>query len=249
MNLLSLETNLKMNNNSASHHSSLHKDILSTDHHLQGLLKNPSLTGSSQSHPLSFEEDFSSEDFSREVTDKVLISQFADLKLDDLEPEAAFNETPISVEFIDGEIGKRISIPVFNNDLDGNSEVNLSSKSFTDNTVLGNNSATVTVPEASPHENVNSFDTLKATNVNNLEINIQPVGKDAGHVNDISLNQVEGNHYTNNSEVASNSTFDSQSILQTQSYQDAAFNSQDSSEYLDPSVLPVQGTVTGGSEE
>ena len=248
MNLHNSEASLKMNNNSASHHS-LHKDILSTDHHLQGLLKNPSLTGSSQSHPLSFEEDFSSEDFSREVTDKVLISQFADLKLDDLEPEAAFNETPISVEFIDGEIGKRISIPVFNNDLDGNSEVNLSSKSFTDNTVLGNNSATVTVPEASPHENVNSFDTLKATNVNNLEINIQTVGDDAGHVSDISLNQVEGNQYIHNSEIASDETFDNQSILETQSFQDATFNSQDSSEYLDPSILPVQGTVTGGSEE
>ena len=244
MNLLSLETNLKMNNNSASHHSSLHKDILSTDHHLEGILKNPSLAGSSQSHPLSFEEDFSSE--GSEVTDKVLISQFVDHKLDNFQTEAASHEAPISVEFVDGEVGKRISIPAFNDDLDGNSQVNLSSKNFTDETIIGNQNATVTVPEASPHQNINSFDTLAASDVNNLEINIQPVGNDAGHVNDISLNQVEGNHYTNtnNSEVVSNSTVDSQSILQTQSYQDAAFNSQDSSEYLDPSVLPVQGTVT-----
>ncbi|BAY84805.1 hemolysin-type calcium-binding region protein [Calothrix parasitica NIES-267] len=247
MNLLSLETSLKMNNNSASHQS-LHKDILTTDHHhLEGVLKNHSLTGSSQSHPLSFEEEFSSE--GSEVTGKVLISQFVDLKLDNLQSEAAFNETPISVEFVDGEVGKRISIPVSNDDSPGNSQVNLSSKNFTDNTIIGNQNAAVTVPEASPHQNINSFDTLATSDVNNLEINIQPVGNDAGHVNDISLNQVEANHYINNSEVASNSTFNSQSILETQSFEDAAFTSQDSSEYLDPSVLPVQGTVTGGNEE
>ncbi|MGB3637693.1 MAG: hypothetical protein WBA39_08965 [Rivularia sp. (in: cyanobacteria)] len=236
-----------MNNNSASHQS-LHQDILSTDHHLVGILKNPSFTGSSQSHPLHLEEDFSSEDFSSGVTDKVLISQFVDLKLDDLQSEAAFNETPISVEFIDGEVGKRISIPVFNDGLDQNSErVNLSSKNFTDDAVLGNNNAAVTDRSASPH-NVNSFDPSSAANVNNLEINIQTVGDDAGHVNDISLLKLEGNQYANN-EVASDVTFENQSILQTQSYQDAAFNSQDSSEYLDKGVLPVQGTVTGGSVE
>ena len=59
------------------------------------------------------------------------------------------------------------------------------------------------------------------------------MGNDTGHVNDISLNQVEGNHYTNNNEVASDETFNSQSILQTQSYQEKAFNSQDKSEYLE----------------
>ncbi|MDY6898704.1 MAG: hypothetical protein SWZ49_11585 [Cyanobacteriota bacterium] len=235
-----------MNNNSASHQS-LHKDILSTDHHLEGVLKSHSLTGSSQSHPLSFEEDFSSE--GNEVTGKVLISQFVDNKLDNLQPEAAFNETPISVEFIDGEVGKTISIPAFNNDLHGNSEVNSSSKNFADDTILGNQNATVTVPEASPHKNINSFDTLAVSDVNNLEINIQPVGNDAGHVNDISLDRVEGNHYANNNESASDATFDSQSILETQSYQEEAFSSQDKGEYLDPSVLPVQGTVTGGSSE
>ncbi|MBV6627487.1 MAG: hypothetical protein KI793_31965 [Rivularia sp. (in: Bacteria)] len=236
-----------MNNNTASHQS-LHKDILATDHHLQGILKNHSLTGSSQSHPLSFEEDFSSEDFSNGVKDKVLISQFVDLKLDDIQPEAAFIETPISVEFIDGEIGKRISIPVFNNDLDTNSEVNLSSKNFADETIIGNKNAAVTVAEESAYQNVNSFDTLEAANVNNLEINIQSVGDDAGHVNDISLSKIEGNQYANNSQVASDD-FENQSILQTQTFQDAAFNSQAQDEYLDKSVLPVQGTVTGGSEE
>jgi Ca2+-binding RTX toxin-like protein len=240
MNLLNLGRNLKMNNNSSSHQS-LHKDILSTDHQLEGFFKNPSLTGSSQSQPLSFEEDFS-----REVTDKVL-SQFADLKLDDLEPEVTFKETPISVEFIDGEVGKRISIPVFNDDLDGNSQVNLSSKSFTDNRVIGNNNTAVTVSEASPDKNANYLDTLEAKNSNNLEINIQSVGDDAGHVNDISLSKLENNQYTNN-EIASDDC-DNQSILQTQSFQDATFNSQDSSEYLDPNLLPVQGTVTGGSQE
>ncbi len=242
MNLQKLEINLQMNNNSASHQS-LHKEILSTDHHLEGNLKNPSFTGSSQSHSLHFEEDFSSE-----VRDKVLISQFADLRSNDVESEVAFNETPISVEFIDGEIGKRISIPVFNDDLHENSEVNLSSKNFADDTVLGNKNTAVTVPEASPDQNVNSFDTSSAVNVNNLEINIQPVGNDAGHVNDISLLKLEENQYSNN-EAASNETLSNQSILQTQSYQDATFNSQDKSEYLDPSVLPVQGTVTGGSVE
>ena len=236
-----------MNNNSASHQS-LHQDILSTDHHLVGILKNPSFTGSSQSHPLHLEEDFSSEDFSSGVTDKVLISQFVDLKLDDLQSEAAFNETPISVEFFDGEIGKRISIPVFNDGLDQNSEtVNLSSKNFTDDAVLGNNNAAVTDRSASPH-NVNSFDPSSAANVNNLEINILPVGNDAGHVNDISLHKLEGNQYSKN-EAVSNGTVSNQSILQTQSFQDATFNSQDSSEYLDKGVLPVQGTVTGGSVE
>ncbi|AFY54746.1 hypothetical protein Riv7116_2223 [Rivularia sp. PCC 7116] len=247
MNLQSLETNLKMNNNTASHHS-LHKDVLSTDNYLGEHFRNHSLTGSSQSHPLSFEEDFSSE-----VTDKVLISQFVDLKSEDLQPEAAFNETPISIEFIDGEIGKRISIPVFNDNLDGNSQVNLSSKNssknFTDNTVIGNQNAAVTVAEESPYKNVNSFDTLPASDVNNLEINIQTVGDDTGHLNDISLSQVEGNQYANHNGVASDETFDNQSILQTQSFQDATFNSQDKGEYLDPSVLPVQGTITGGSEE
>ncbi|MEL6163070.1 MAG: hypothetical protein AAFR37_04660, partial [Cyanobacteria bacterium J06628_3] len=243
---LSLETNLKMNNNHASQHS-LHKDILSTDHHLEGVLKNPSLTGSSQSHPLSFEEDFSSEN--SEVTGKVLISQFVDLKSDDFQSEAAFTETPISVEFVDGEIGKTISIPVFNEELDRNTKVNLSSRNFTDDTIIGSTNDAATVPQELPQYNVKSSDTLALSNVNNLEINIQPVGNDTGHVNDISLNQVEGNHYTNNNEVASVETFDSQSILQTQSFEDAAFTSQDSSEYLDPSVLPVQGTVTGGTEE
>ncbi|WP_044290869.1 hypothetical protein [Rivularia sp. PCC 7116] len=236
-----------MNNNTASHHS-LHKDVLSTDNYLGEHFRNHSLTGSSQSHPLSFEEDFSSE-----VTDKVLISQFVDLKSEDLQPEAAFNETPISIEFIDGEIGKRISIPVFNDNLDGNSQVNLSSKNssknFTDNTVIGNQNAAVTVAEESPYKNVNSFDTLPASDVNNLEINIQTVGDDTGHLNDISLSQVEGNQYANHNGVASDETFDNQSILQTQSFQDATFNSQDKGEYLDPSVLPVQGTITGGSEE
>ncbi|MGB3759015.1 MAG: hypothetical protein WBA07_21985 [Rivularia sp. (in: cyanobacteria)] len=237
-----------MNNNSASHQS-LHQDILSTDHHLVGILKNPSFTGSSQSHPLHLEEDFSSEDFSSGVTDKVLISQFVDLKLDDLQSEAAFNETPISVEFFDGEVGKRISIPVFNYGLDQNSEtVNFSSKNFTDDAVLGNKNTTVTVPEASLHKNVNSFDTSSGANVNNLEINIQPVGNDADHLNDISLHKLEANQYSKN-EAVSDGTLSNQSILQTQSYQDATFNSQDSSEYLDPSVLPVQGTVTGGSVE
>ncbi|MEO1184956.1 MAG: hypothetical protein AAFX46_09740, partial [Cyanobacteria bacterium J06636_27] len=225
----------------------MHKDILSTDHHLEGVLKNPSLTGSSQSHPLSFEEDFSSEN--SEVTGKVLISQFVDLKSDDFQSEAAFNETPISVEFVDGEIGKTISIPVFNEELDRNTKVNLSSRNFTDDTIIGSTNDAATVPQELPQYNVKSSDTLALSNVNNLEINIQPVGNDTGHVNDISLNQVEGNHYTNNNEVASVETFDSQSILQTQSYQEKAFSSQDSSEYLDPSVLPVQGTVTGGSEE
>ncbi len=232
MNLQKLEINLQMNNNSSSHQS-LHKDILSTDHHLEGILKNPSLTGSSQSHSLHFEEDFSSE-----VRDKVLISQFADLRSNDVESEVAFNEAPISVEFIDGEIGKRIRIPVFNDDLHGNSEVNLSSKNFTDDAVLGNKNTAATVSEASPDQNVNSFDTSSGVNVNNLEINIQPVGNDAGHVNDISLLKLEGNQYSNN-EAASNATVSNQSILQTQSYQDATFNSQDKGEYLDPSVLPV----------
>lgn len=246
MNALSLETNLKMNNNHASHHS-LHKDILTTDHHLEGVLKNPSLTGSSQSHPLSFEEEFSSE--VNEVTGKVLISQFVDHRLDSLQPEAAINENPISVEFIDGEKGKRISIPVFNDDLNGNTEVNSSSKSFTDDTVIGSKNTGITVSKASPHKNINSINTLEAADVNSLEINIQAVGNDAGHVNDISLNQIEANHYTNNNQAASAATFDSQSILETQSYQEKTFSSQDSSEYLDPTVLPVQGTVTGGSEE
>ncbi|MEO1430173.1 MAG: hypothetical protein AAFV71_14130 [Cyanobacteria bacterium J06633_8] len=236
-----------MNNNNASHHS-LHKDILSTDHYLGENFKHLSLTASSQSHPLSFEEDFSSE-----VTDKVLISQFVDLKSDDIQAEAAFKETPISVEFIDGEIGKKISIPVFNDDLDGNKELNLSSKNssknFTDDTIIGNRNTAVTVVEESPYNNVNSFDTLAASDVNNLEINIQSVGDDAGHLNDISLSKIEGNQYTNNNQVASNETFDNQSILQTQSFQDATFNSQDKGDYLDPSILTVQGTVTGGSEE
>lgn len=248
MNLHNSQASLKMNNNSTSHNS-LHKDILSTDHHLQGLLKNPSLTGSSQSHPLHLEEDFSNDDFSSGVTDKVLISQFVDLKLEDLQAEAAFIETPISIEFIDGEIGKRINIPVFNDNLDGNNEVNLSSKNFTDDAIIGSQNTAVTVPEESSYKNVNSFDTLDAANVNNHEINIQSVGDDAGHVSDISLSKLKGNQYISNNEVASDETFDNQSVLQTQSFQDAAFNSQDQSEYLDPSILPVQGTVTGGSEE
>ena len=244
MNLQNLETNLQMNNISASHHS-LHKDVLSTNHHLEGNLKNPSLTGSSQSNPLSFEEEFSSE-----VADQVAISQFADLKSNNLEPEDTFNETPISVEFVDGEIGKKISIPIFNNGLHQNSEtVNLSLKNFTDGATLGNKNAAVTVPEASSPFNVKSFNKPTTTNVNNLEINIQSVGDDAGYVNDISVSKLEGNQYTNNSQAASNGAISNQSILQTQSYQDAAVYSQDKGEYLDKSVLPVQGTVTGGSEE
>jgi Ca2+-binding RTX toxin-like protein len=240
MNLQKLGTNLQMNNNSASHQS-LHKDILSTEHHLEGFLKNPSLTGSSQSHPLSFEEDFSSE-----VTNKVLISQFADLKLNDVESEVAFNETPISVEFIDGEMGKRISIPVFNDDVYDNSEiVNLSSKNFRDDAILGSINTAVTAPKTSPQSNIKLNDTLAVADVNNLEINIQTVGDDASHVNDISLSKLEENQHAKNNQAAS----DNQSLLQTQSFEDATFNSQDSSEYLDPGVLPVQGTVTGGSVE
>ena len=239
MNLQNLETNLKMNNHSASHHS-LHKDILSTDHHLEGNLKNPSLTGSSQSDPLNFEQVTS------DVPDRISISRFADLESNNLESEAAFNENPISVEFVDGEIHKQISIPVFNNDLDRSSETVDLSHRFTDGAIANENTA-VKVAQTLPQSNLKYEDTVATPNVNNLEINIQPVGNDAAHVNDISLHKFEENQYVNN-EAASDGTISNQSILQTQSY-DATFNAQDASEYLDPSVLPVQGTVTGGSVE
>ena len=103
------------------------------------------------------------------------------------------------------------------------------------------------LPKHCPQSDLKYEDTVAATNVNNLEINIQPVGNDAAHVNDISLHKFEENQYVNN-EAASDGTISNQKILQTQSY-DATFNAQDASEYLDPSVLPVQGTVTGGSVE
>jgi hypothetical protein len=180
MNLQNFGTNLQMNNLWASHHT-LHKDILSTDHHFGENLKNPSLTGSSQSDPLSLSEDYTSE-----IPDRVSISLFADLKSNTLEPEAVFNETPISVEFIDGEIEKKISIPVFNNDLHHNSQaVNFSDKNFTIGTTV--------VPEASAQPNIKYQDTLGTPDVNNLEINILSVGDDAAHINDISLSKVEGN--------------------------------------------------------
>ncbi|MEM1391785.1 MAG: hypothetical protein AAGG00_00535 [Cyanobacteria bacterium P01_H01_bin.150] len=221
--------------NLSTAHNSLHQNILSTDHHLGENFQNPSFTGSSQSHPLSLEEDISSQ-----VADKVANSRLGSLESNNPESEAAkdFDDTPIVVDFLDGNNETKISVPVSNDGF------------HKDGAALTSQNNTFTITQTLPLLNVKSFNTTTVANVNNLEVNISSVGNDAGHVSDISLSGIEANPYTDSTQPASDGTFTSQNTtLQVQSYEDASFTSQDSSEYLDPSVLPVQGTVTGGSVE
>ncbi|MCJ8282692.1 MAG: hypothetical protein MJK14_23465, partial [Rivularia sp. ALOHA_DT_140] len=221
MNLENIKPNFKTSNVLTTENT-FNKDILSTDNHLVENINNHLLTASSQSTPLTLEAEFSSE------SAKVANSEVTNLKSNFVQPQnfdstvdltnstaaGGFNETPITVNFVDGKTEKRINVPVSNSVLKDN---------FTGEAALKNQNNSVTVPEASPQSNVNSFNTVKTSNVNNLETNISPMGDDASSLEDTSLSKFEENQV---------------SAL-----------SQDKSEYLDSNVLPVQGTVTGGNEE
>lgn len=96
------------------------------------------------------------------------------------------------------------------------------------------------------------------------QIDIFPVGDDSSHIKEISLTKIAGNNYTYTVKLASDGTGGNQTItLRAEGYGDTTVNtitgllgpynrppnSQHRSEYLDTNILPVQGVITGGSEE
>ena len=102
------------------------------------------------------------------------------------------------------------------------------------------------------------------TDSSTAQINIFPVGDDYGHIKEISLKKIVGNNYTYTVKLASDGTGGNQTItLRAEGYGDTTVNtitglvgpynrppnSQQRSKYLDTGILPVQGVITGGSEE
>ena len=209
-----------------------------------------------------------------------------------------FDDTPIIVNFADGEIRKDITIPIGGDNLkEGRETVNLSLENLTGGATLGEqNTAVINIGDEDmsniisssssedsalsldkinvflkPGEEL-SFDitvraiskTTRLENANNHHINIFPVDDNSGYIKDISLKKIAENNYTYTVNLLSDGTGGNQSItLRAEGYGDTTVNAitglggpfnrppnpQTPREYLDPSILPVQGIVTGGSEE
>ncbi len=211
-----------------------------------------------------------------------------------------FDNTPIVLNFNDGEIEKNVTIPIFSDDLkEGSETVNLSLENLTGGATLGNQNTailnigdedtsniisqsssedsalsldtvnvflkpeeeisfdlTVTVPEVSNQSNLAS-NSLIPQNANNNQINITPVGDNAGYVKEITPTSLEGNKQTYNVKLASDGTGGNQTMsLQAGDYGSTTVNAITG--VSDPSTLPpnplegtlpISGFVTGGSEE
>jgi pimeloyl-ACP methyl ester carboxylesterase len=210
-----------------------------------------------------------------------------------------FDNTPIVLNFSDGEIEKNVTIPIFSDDLkEGRETVNLSLANLTGGAVLGNKNTailnigdedtsniisqtssedsalsldtvnvflkpneeinfelTVTVPEASA--NIAASNSPTPQNANSNQINITPVGDDAGYIKEISPTKIEVNSTTYNVKLASDGSGGNQTMmLQADNYGSTTVNAITGIQgpytlppNLTDSTLAVQGFVTGGSEE
>ncbi|GEM_PF-6892193 len=212
-----------------------------------------------------------------------------------------FDDTPIVVNFADGEMEKNITIPIKSDNLkEGRETLNLSLGHLSGGARLGEqNTAVVNIGDedtsnliSSSHsdDSALSLDTVNvflkpgeeisfditvtalsnittAENVNNSQIsqiNIFPVDDNFGYIKEISLKKTVGNNYTYTVKLLSDGTGGNQTItLRVEGYGDTTVNAiagfhgpfnrppnpQQPSVYLDPNILPVQGVITGGSEE
>ncbi len=110
---------------------------------------------------------------------------------------------------------------------------------------------TVTIPEAF------QSNTPTPQSVNSAGINIVPINDNSGYIKEISPTKVEGNNHTYNIKLASDGTGSNQTMtLQAEGYGDTTINAITgiAGPYTLPpnplsGTLPVQGVVTGGSEE
>ncbi len=208
-----------------------------------------------------------------------------------------FDNTPIVLNFADGEIEKNVSIPIFSDDLkEGSETVNLSLEKLTGGAILGNqntailnigdedtsniisqssreNSAlsldtvnvflkpeeelnfdlTVTVPEAT---NIAALNSPSPQAAHSNQINITTVGDDAGYIKEITPTKIEGNKQTYNVKLASDGTGGNQTMMLQAEGSETTINAitglegpYNSSPNPQSGTLPVQGFVTGGSEE
>lgn len=210
-----------------------------------------------------------------------------------------FDNTPIQLNFQDGEIEKNVTIPIFSDDSEEGSEtVNLSLENLTGGATLGNQNTailnigdedssniistsssedsalsldtvnvflkpdeeidfdlTVTVPEVSNQSNL-APNSITPQNATSNQINITPVGDDAGYIKEITPTKIEGNSTTYNVKLASDGTGGNQTMtLQAEDSQTTinAITGIEGPYTLPPNLidsnLAVQGFVTGGSEE
>ncbi len=207
-----------------------------------------------------------------------------------------FDNTPIQIDFKDGEIEKNVTIPIFSDDLkEGSETVNLSLENLTGGATLGTQNTAILnigdedtsniISQTSSEDSALSLDTVNVflkpdeeisfdltvtkPQTNNItasnspipqnasnQINITPVGDDAGYIKEITPTKIEGNSTTYNVKLASDGTGGNQTMMLQAEGSQTTINTitglegpYNSSPNPQSGTLPVQGFVTGGSEE
>ncbi|WP_414622513.1 DUF4114 domain-containing protein [Calothrix sp. CCY 0018] len=206
-----------------------------------------------------------------------------------------FDNTPIVLNFADGEIEKNVTIPIFSDDLkEGSETVNLSLEKLTGGAILGNQNTAILnigdedtsniISQTSSEDSALSLDTVNVflkpeeelnfeltvttpeasanissptpQNANSNQINITTVGDDAGYIKEITPTKIEGNKQTYNVKLASDGTGGNQTMMLQAEGSETTINAitglegpYNSSPNPQSGTLPVQGFVTGGSEE